>query len=82
MQTRTDAQLLPGVFERYMTWQMERDHFAEGAAAMSDGNIHTPMHDGSRSDGGWIARKRRSFAQTVKVAGAMPGIFRQALASA
>ena len=34
--------------------------------------IHAPMHDGSRSDGGWIARKRRSLANAAKVAGAMP----------
>ncbi|MFL5419912.1 MAG: SDR family NAD(P)-dependent oxidoreductase [Myxococcales bacterium] len=74
--------LLPGAFERYMTFQMERDHFDEGAAAISDGNIHAPMHDGSRSDGGWIARQRRSLGRSVKIAGAMPGIFRQALASA
>jgi len=40
------------------------------------------MHDGSRSDGGWLQKKRRAAARALELAGAMPGIVRQALASA
>jgi len=74
--------LLPGLFERFMTRQMERDHFSENAAPDTDGNIHSPMHDGSRSDGGYLAKKRRAAVRAFKLAGAMPGIVRQTLAPA
>jgi len=74
--------LLPGLFERFMTRQIERDHFGEGPAEATDGNIHAPMHDGSRSDGGWLPKKPRAAVRALKLAGAMPGIVRQSLASA
>src|SRR2546423_5942375 len=74
--------LLPGLFERFMTRQMERDHFGDNPAPITDGNIHVPMQDGSRSDGGWLPRKRRSAVKALKLASAMPGIVRRSLASA
>jgi short-subunit dehydrogenase len=47
------ARLAPALFERVMTWQVERDYFLDEPAPPTDGNLFVPVPGHASLNGGW-----------------------------
>ena len=48
--------LAPALAERAFAAQVERDHFQDGGAPATEGNLFEPVGDGTGASGGWQAR--------------------------
>ena len=59
----------PALAERVFAAQVERDHFQDGHAPASEGNLFTAMAEGAGVSGGWRARSRARRIGPVVVAG-------------
>ncbi|MFW7377561.1 MAG: SDR family oxidoreductase [Oligoflexus sp.] len=62
-------QLLPGIAEKMIARQVEKDHFTDSPAENSSGNLYEPKPQWSGSSGQWRElESKRHFGQTLAVA--------------
>ncbi len=62
--------LAPALTERLFAAQVERDHFDEGHAAPTDGNLFASVAEGTGASGGWRARNTGRQLAPAALAGA------------
>ena len=61
----------PRLAERAFAAQVERDHFEDGGAAATDGNLFEPVAEGTGVSGGWAARSGSSLRRAALAGGAV-----------
>ncbi|HYX35305.1 MAG TPA: SDR family oxidoreductase [Oligoflexus sp.] len=63
------SRIAPGLAQRMMAKQVNKDHFASRPAEPSDGNIHEPMSEISGTSGHWRQKQEGSSSRTALIVG-------------